>query len=71
MNFVRLPLGYWNVIDMPGNPNAPSFDADRMWNLSTIMPSSASYRPYIDRIFEYAAKYNIKIMLDLHGAPGN
>lgn len=56
---------------MPGNPNAPSFDADRMGNLSTIMPSSASYRPYIDRIFEYAAKYNIKIMLDLHGAPGN
>ena len=42
-----------------------------MGNLSTIMPSSASYRPYKDRIFKYAAKYNIKIMLDLHGAPGN
>jgi glucan 1,3-beta-glucosidase len=42
-----------------------------MGNLSTIMPSSASYRPYIDRIFDWAAKYNIYVMLDLHGAPGN
>ena len=55
INFVRLPLGYWNVVDMPGNPNAPSFDADRMGNLSTIMPSHTSYRPYIDKIFDWAA----------------
>lgn len=71
IDFLRLPLGYWNVIDMEGNPNAPSCDADRMGNLSTIMPSSASYRPYIDKIFEWTAKYNIWVMLDLHGAPGN
>jgi len=71
INFVRLPLGYWKVVAMPGTPNAPSFDADRMGNLSTIMPSHTSYRPYIDKIFEWAAKYDIYVMLDLHAAPGN
>ena len=27
INVIRLPLGYWNLIDMPGNPNAPSAEA--------------------------------------------
>ena len=35
------------------------------------MPSYTSYRPYIDKIFSYARKYGIKVMLDLHGAPGS
>jgi glucan 1,3-beta-glucosidase len=51
INFLRLPLGYWNVVDMNGNPNAPSADAVRMGNLNTIMPSHESYRPYIDKVF--------------------
>lgn len=71
INFLRLPLGYWNVLDMQGNPNAPSQDADRMGNLNTIMPSYTEYRPYIDKIFEYAKENDIFVMLDLHGAPGN
>lgn len=71
INFVRLPLGYWNLVDMPANPNAPASDAERMGNLSKIMPSSASYRPYIDKIMQWAAKYDLWVMLDLHGAPGN
>lgn len=71
INFLRLPLGYWNVVNMTGNPNAPSGDADRMGNLSHIMPSYTSYRPYIDKIFRWAAQYDIYVMLDLHGAPGN
>ena len=71
VNFVRLPLGYWNVIDMPGNPNAPSFDADRMGNLSTIFKSYTDYRPYIDKVMEWSANNGIYVMLDLHAAPGN
>jgi aryl-phospho-beta-D-glucosidase BglC (GH1 family) len=56
VNFVRLPLGYWNVFDMPDCPNAPSVDSARLCNLKTIMPA-ASYRPYIDQILGYARKY--------------
>jgi aryl-phospho-beta-D-glucosidase BglC (GH1 family) len=39
INFVRLPLGYWNVIDMPETPIAPSPDNERMANLAKIMPA--------------------------------
>ena len=51
INFVRLPLGYWNVVDMPSNPNGPANEAERMGNLSHIMPDSLHYKPYIDKIF--------------------
>jgi len=71
VNFVRLPLGYWNVVDMPYNPNGPVNEAERMGNLSHIMPSSDSYKPHIDKVFEYASKYGLQVMLDLHGAPGS
>ena len=70
VTFARLPLGYWNVVDMPGNPNGPSSEADRMGNLSKIMPASG-YTKYIDQVFEFAGKYGIQILLDLHGAPGS
>ena len=70
LDVVRLPLGYWNVLDMPGNPNAPEKEAERMGNLSKIMPSS-DYRKYIDQVFDYASKYDLKILLDFHGAPGS
>jgi len=56
VNFVRLPLGYWNVFDMQYCPNAPSDDSARMCNLKTIM-SAASYRPYIDKILGFARKH--------------
>ena len=71
VNFVRLPLGYWNVVDMPYNPNGPANEAARMGNLSHIMADSDSYKPYIDRVFSYASKYGLQVMLDLHGAPGS
>lgn len=70
VNFVRLPLGYWNVFDMQYCPNAPSDDSARMCNLKTIM-SAASYRPYIDKILGFARKHGQKVLLDLHGAPGS
>jgi glucan 1,3-beta-glucosidase len=71
INFLRLPLGYWNVIDMTEDPEAPADEASRMGNLSKIMKSSKDYQKYIQRILDLAQTYNIKVMLDLHGAPGN
>ena len=70
VNFVRLPLGYWNVYDMPDCPNAPSDESLRMCNLKNIM-SAASYRPYIDKILGFARRHGQKVLLDLHGAPGS
>lgn len=66
---LRVPTGYWNWITLPGNttPNGP--DTQRMMNLQTVSPEE--YKPYFDKIFEYAAKYGIKIFLDQHGAPGS
>ena len=53
INVIRLPLGYWNVVDMPGNPNGPAAEADRMGHLKDIMPS-ANYKQYIDRVIDYS-----------------
>jgi aryl-phospho-beta-D-glucosidase BglC (GH1 family) len=50
INFLRLPIGYWNVIDVPQNPNPMEGEAkelDRIVNLNKILPV-ASYKPYID-----------------------
>jgi len=69
INTIRLPLGYWNLIDMPGNPNAPTSEAERMGHLKDIMPA-ADYKVHIDNIISYSKKNDIKIMFDLHGAPG-
>ena len=34
INTIRLPLGYWQLIDMNGvNPNAPADEAERMGHL--------------------------------------
>jgi aryl-phospho-beta-D-glucosidase BglC (GH1 family) len=71
VNFLRLPLGYWNVVDMQGNPNGPSFDAERMGRLNSIMPSFTYYREYIDKIMNWADQNGIWVLLDLHGAPGS
>jgi len=70
VNFVRVPLGWWNVYDMPYCPNAPEADSLRMCNLKSILPVE-SYRAYIDRIMAYGRKYGQKVLLDLHGAPGS
>merc|ERR1719401_2094520 len=68
---VRVPCGYWNWISYPPGtgPNAPSNQAERMKVLTTLPPST--YRPYFDKIFQWAAQYGLKIMLDLHGVPGS
>eukprot|EP00468_Gymnochlora_sp_CCMP2014_P010401 CAMPEP_0167759668 /NCGR_PEP_ID=MMETSP0110_2-20121227/11149_1 /TAXON_ID=629695 /ORGANISM="Gymnochlora sp., Strain CCMP2014" /LENGTH=417 /DNA_ID=CAMNT_0007646075 /DNA_START=49 /DNA_END=1298 /DNA_ORIENTATION=+ len=69
VGIVRVPTGYWNWVTFPDGttPNGP--DRKRMLTLQSL-PLKA-YIPYFDRIFEYAAKYKIRVMLDLHGAPGS
>ena len=75
---VRVPMGYWNWIDMSSYssvagdepaPDAPPEVQARFRNLQKIKP--AAYRPYIDKIAAYAAKYGLQIYPELHGAPGS
>ena len=69
INVLRLPLGYWHLVDMPGNPNAEPAVAERQGHLKDIMPA-ADYRPYIDQVTRYAGANGIQVLYDLHGAPG-
>lgn len=57
VNTVRLPLGYWNIID---DPYEIYFPVD----VSTSMF-------YIDKLFYWTEKYGMSVILDLHGAPGS
>jgi len=66
---VRVPTGYWNWVSLPDGVTPNGSDRDRMLNLQTLSPQQ--YRPYLDRVFQYAAKYGIQVLLDLHGLPGS
>jgi len=70
-NVVRLPVGYWNFIDLPGEftPNVPGFQAHRWLRLQKMM-SAKEYRKWIDRVFEYANATGLTVLLDFHAAPG-
>jgi glucan 1,3-beta-glucosidase len=52
---LRLPVGYWNIIPDPYKVSAP-----KRLSLSHF---------YINWAFQMAEKYNLSIILDLHGAP--
>jgi aryl-phospho-beta-D-glucosidase BglC (GH1 family) len=56
-NSIRLPIGYWNIIEDPYSLYAPN-------NLSLSLK-------YIDFAFEMVEKYNLTILIDLHGGPGS
>ena len=56
-NSVRLPIGYWNVIHDPYHLYAPS-------------DLQLSYY-YLDWIFQMTLKYNLSILIDIHGGPGS
>jgi glucan 1,3-beta-glucosidase len=56
-NSVRLPIGYWNLISDPYHLYAPSDVTESL--------------EVIDWCFEMATKYNLLVLLDLHGAPGS
>ena len=54
---VRLPIGYWNIIKDPYRMFAP---------LNTSISIDA-----IDWCFRMCEKYNLSVLVDLHGAPGS
>ena len=56
-NSVRLPIGYWNIIQDPHHAYAPS-------DLNKSLHK-------IDWVFTMAQKYDLLVLLDLHGAPGS
>lgn len=68
-NVVRLPLGYWQLVNTTGAPDAPPATATRWKALQDMLPPAA-YTPYIERVLSFAAKHRLKVLLDLHGAPG-
>ena len=56
-NAVRLPVGYWNIIKDPYKRYSPG---DEKFSLY-----------HIDWAFSAAEKFGLKVLLDLHGAPGS
>lgn len=74
---IRLPLGYWNLVEDVGAPDCPQakFNPDacpnswRQRKLTTLLPVK-EYTDRIDKIFRFARHYGMTVMLDLHGAPG-
>ena len=70
VKLLRVPTGYWNWVDLGDlTPNAPDNVAARFRNLQSVKPSQ--YEPYINKIFEFAQKYGLKLLPELHGAPGS
>eukprot|EP00602_Paraphysomonas_sp_CaronLab_P011736 CAMPEP_0185042000 /NCGR_PEP_ID=MMETSP1103-20130426/41994_1 /TAXON_ID=36769 /ORGANISM="Paraphysomonas bandaiensis, Strain Caron Lab Isolate" /LENGTH=302 /DNA_ID=CAMNT_0027581975 /DNA_START=739 /DNA_END=1647 /DNA_ORIENTATION=- len=56
-NSIRVPVGYWNLIEDPYERYAP-----RDYRVSL---------QYIDWLFDSAAENGLSVLLDLHGAPGS
>jgi len=53
LNFVRIPIGYWSVTPLNGDPYVQgAYD-------------------YLGKALGWAENHNIKVMIDLHGAPGS
>jgi len=70
VKLLRVPTGYWNWVDLgDSTPNAPDNVAARFKNLQTV--KSYRYTTYIDRIYQFASQYGIKVFMELHGAPGS
>jgi glucan 1,3-beta-glucosidase len=61
LNHVRIPIGYWSV---------PLSSADTNTSTSTS-PYTTGAWPYLLQGLNWAQKYNINVILDLHGAPGS
>ncbi|RYO96449.1 hypothetical protein DL766_003954 [Monosporascus sp. MC13-8B] len=51
LNFVRIPIGYWSVTPLDGDPYV-----------------QGAYQ-WLGRALEWAQGANLKVMIDLHGAP--
>ncbi|KAF9043659.1 glycoside hydrolase family 5 protein [Rhodocollybia butyracea] len=61
LNHVRIPFGYWSV-------PLTSSDTNTSTSTSPYIPGAW---PYLLRALNWAAAYDIHVILDLHGAPGS
>ena len=68
-NLVRLPLGYWHLVQPRSAPDAPAPTASRWEALQAMLPPDA-YAPYIERVLSFSRAHGLRVLLDLHGAPG-
>jgi len=70
-NIVRLPLAYWNLIDLPAGetPDGPPTAKARWANLQRMMPARG-YMKWINMVFDFASSAGLQVMPDLHSAPG-
>ncbi|CAJ1333311.1 unnamed protein product [Effrenium voratum] len=69
---LRVPVGYWNFVTYPGDegPEAPPQFKEQFKNLHRIA-TPEEYKPYFDRLFDFAGRHGVKVLLDLHGLPGS
>ncbi|PPQ95225.1 hypothetical protein CVT26_014916 [Gymnopilus dilepis] len=61
LNHVRIPIGYWSI---PLNSSSTS-------QSTSTAPYTTGAWPYLLKALSWAQKYNINVILDLHGAPGS
>ena len=65
INAVRLPLGWWDVLEPPELPDAGSGKA---W--ARMAPGPTPGLAAIGRVLDWAAERQMSVLLDLHGGPG-
>lgn len=68
-NVVRLPLGFWNLAKLYPVQGGPAPNVER-WNKLGDLLDPADYLPYIERVMDFAQNNGLRVLLDLHGAPG-
>ncbi|KAH8891492.1 beta-1,6-glucanase [Thozetella sp. PMI_491] len=57
LNTIRIPIGYWSLVDIVDTASEPFADGNRML-------------PYLDAVVQRAAQLGIYVIIDFHGAPG-
>ena len=63
-NYVRLPLGYWNLVRPTEAPDAPNSTASR-WRALEMMATPSEYAPYIARVLRFANSTGLQVLLSL------
>jgi len=66
LNAMRLPLGWWQIYDTVGGVAKAQLKQH-------IEPTNylVGALQYVDKAFEWGAKYGVGILLDIHSAPGS
>ena len=66
INMVRVPVGWWNVLHFS---ELPEVGVGPAW--VAMPPSAEASLRALDRVFEWSAARGMRVLLDLHGAPGS